>query len=160
VIERGVCYRIEKVQINFIETQNTANDKNQIAPRIIHTTGKINRPKRAKKGTTMFKTVSLTLAAIAASATFAAADTSSLSNFVGEQASANIVELGTVRADAAGVVEVYSYHGGETGVLLGSQKVKAGANSNVRFGIENVGTDAIAILKVGGQVADTQVLEF
>ena len=57
-----------------------------------------------------------------------------------------------VRAEGAGVVEIYDFATGEVGVLLGTETVNAGANSDVRV---NVGSrpkqDVIAILKVDGQ---------
>ena len=107
----------------------------------------------------MFKTVSLALAAVAASATIASAD-SYISNFVEEQSRDSQVELGTVRAAADGVVEIYTYHGGELGALLGSEAVMAGANADVNVDIPRSNLDAIAVLKVNGQIVDTQEIEF
>ena len=107
----------------------------------------------------MFKTVSLALAAIAASATIASAD-SYISNFVEQQNRDRQIELGTVRAAGNGVVEVYSFHKGEIGTLLGSEAVMAGANLDVDVDVRRPTTDAIAILKVNGQIVDTQELEF
>lgn len=107
----------------------------------------------------MFKTVSLALAAIAASATIASAE-SYLSNFVENQNRDTQIELGTVRAADNGVVEIYSYHGGELGALLGSEAVLAGANADVNVDILRSNVDAIAVLKVDGQIVDTQEIEF
>ncbi|MCF2869624.1 hypothetical protein L0664_00975 [Octadecabacter sp. G9-8] len=107
----------------------------------------------------MFKTLTIAAAAIAASATFASAD-SYISNFVLEQDNPQQVELGTVRADGNGVVEVYTFHKGEIGALIGSEAVMAGANTDVDVDINRVDTDAIAILKVNGEIVDTQELEF
>lgn len=107
----------------------------------------------------MFKTATLALAAIAASATIASADTSYLSDFVGEQARGSQIELGTVRAAGDGVVEVYSFHKGEIGNLLGSEAVMAGANIQVDVDVSRPATDVIAVLKVGGQIVDTQEIE-
>ena len=109
----------------------------------------------------MFKTVSLTLAAIAASATIAsAANINDLSNFSMEQDRGNQVELGLVRATGDGVVEVYTFHKGEIGQLLGSTNVHEGANLDVDVEIPRTGVDAIAILKVNGQTVDTQEIDF
>lgn len=107
----------------------------------------------------MFKTVSLALAAVAASATIASAD-SYISNFVEQQNRDSQIELGTVRAAADGVVEVYSFHKGEIGALLGSEAVMAGSNIQVDVDVRRPTTDAIAVLKVNGQIVDTQELEF
>ena len=108
----------------------------------------------------MFKTLTLAAAAIAASASFASADVSYISNFVAEQDRSSQVELGTVRAAGNGVVEIYSFHKGKVGALLGSEEVVAGVNTNVDVDIARPGTDAIAILKVNGEVVDTQEIDF
>ncbi|MDO6592013.1 hypothetical protein, partial [Yoonia sp. 1_MG-2023] len=64
----------------------------------------------------------------------------------------SVLELGLVRADADGVVEIYKSVAGKPGALIGTEDVHAGANSNVRV---NVGKapqqDVIAVLKVNGQ---------
>lgn len=108
----------------------------------------------------MFKSATLALAAIAASASIASADINDLSNFAMEQDSAGRVELGLVRATGDGVVEVYTFHGGEIGALLGSEMVHAGANRDVDVNIRRTGLNAIALLKVGGQIVDTQEIDF
>ena len=107
----------------------------------------------------MFKTATLALAAIAASATIASAD-NYISNFIEYQDRDTQVELGTVRASGDGVVEIYAYHGGELGALLGSEAVTAGANKVLNVDILRSNVDAIAVLKVGGQIVDTQEIEF
>ena len=107
----------------------------------------------------MFKTVTIAAAAIAASATFASAD-SYLSDFVSQQDRDSLIELGTVRAAGDGVVEVYTYHGGEIGALLGAEAVTAGANLDVNVDVPRPATDVIAVLKVDGQIVDTQEIEF
>lgn len=108
----------------------------------------------------MFKTVSLTLAAIVASATIASADANYINTLAQVQDSESRIELGLVRAEADGVVEIHSYHGGSVGKLLGSTDVHAGTNINVDVNSLVNGTDAIAILKVNGQIVDTQEIEF
>lgn len=107
----------------------------------------------------MFKTATLALAAVVVSATFASAE-SYISNFVMEQNDDTHVELGTVRAEGNGVVEIYAFHKGEIGQLIGSEAVQAGANLDVNINVRETGTDAIAILKVDGQIVDTQEIDF
>jgi hypothetical protein len=96
------------------------------------------------------KTIALAAATIAALGT-----TASANNYFqfGETLDAgSVLELGLVRADADGVVEIYKNVAGEPGALIGTETVHAGANSNVRV---NVGStpqqDVIAVLKVNGQ---------
>ena len=98
------------------------------------------------------KTIALAAAAVAALGTTASAE-----NYFefGDNLDANsVLELGLVRADADGVVEIYTSQGGDLGKLIGTEDVHAGANPNVRV---NVGAapqqDVIAVLKVDGQVA-------
>jgi len=107
----------------------------------------------------MFKTTTIALAALVASATFASAD-SYISNFVMEQDRNGQIELGTVRAAGNGVVEVFAFHRGEIGALLGSEAIKAGANVDVDVDILSPATNAIAVLKVNGQIVDTQEIDF
>ena len=108
----------------------------------------------------MFKTATFAIAAIVASASIASADISNISNFVMEQDRGGQVELGTVTAAGDGVVEVYSFHKGVVGALIGSKAVKAGANLDVDVNIPHPETDAVAFLKVNGQVVDTQEIDF
>jgi len=96
------------------------------------------------------KSIALVAATIAATASVASAD-----NYFafGERLdSGSVLELGLVRAESAGVVEIYDFSKGEVGQLLGTETVNAGANSDVKV---NVGTspkqDVIALLKVDGQ---------
>ena len=108
----------------------------------------------------MFKTLTLAAAALTVTASVATAEVSYLSNFVKEQNRDNQIELGTVRAASDGVVEVFSFHKGKVGHLLGSEAVTAGANLDVEVNIRRPLTDAIAVLKVRGQIVDTQEIEF
>ena len=108
----------------------------------------------------MFKTATFAIAAIVASASIAFADTNNISNFVMEQNRGGQVELGTVTATGDGVVEVYSFHKGVVGALIGSKAVKAGANLDVDVNIPRPETDAVAFLKVNGEVVDTQEIDF
>ena len=107
------------------------------------------------KGNTMFK--SITLAAIVASAaTVASADTSYIFDLNTNREAASTVDLDTIRATSDGVVEIYNFHAGEQGALLGTENVFAGANSDVRVQIGAASNDdLLAVLKVNGQVADT-----
>jgi hypothetical protein len=96
------------------------------------------------------KTIALAAATIAALGT-----TASANNYfqLNENLDASsVLELGLVRADADGVVEIYKSVAGEQGALIGTEAVHAGANSNVRI---NVGAapqqDVIAVLKIDGQ---------
>ena len=108
----------------------------------------------------MSRIIALSLAAAALTASAAAAD--GYIDFTSErQDRGSVVALNTVTTDAGGVVEIYDFQGGEIGDLLGSKNVMAGANSNVRV---NIGapsqTDAIALLKVDGEVVATQEIDF
>ena len=96
------------------------------------------------------KSIALVAATIASTASFAAAD--SYFEYNENLDSASVLDLGLVRAEGAGVVEIYDFATGEIGALLGTEAVNAGANSDVRV---NVGIrpkqDVIAVLKVDGQ---------
>jgi hypothetical protein len=97
-------------------------------------------------------------AAIAATGSFAAAD-SYFENGRTLQAD-DTLELGLVRAEGAGSVEIYDFHNGVQGALLGSKMVHAGANTNVRV---NVGfersKDVLAVINIDGQAAVTKVYD-
>lgn len=68
-----------------------------------------------------------------------------------------VVDLGVVRAEANGVVEVYDFAGGKLGDLLGTTNVNAGANQSVRVDIgSHYLNDVVALLKIDGQVVATQ----
>ncbi len=109
----------------------------------------------------MFKTATLAITAIVASASIASADTNNISNFVMEQDNSGVqAELGTVTATSDGVVEIYTFHKAELGALIGSEQVQAGANLDVDINFTRTNTDAIAVLKVEGETVDTQKLEF
>lgn len=65
----------------------------------------------------------------------------------------NMLQLGQITADADGVVEIYDFHGGTVGELLGSQDIHAGANSDVRVHTrQSVHRNVIAMIRIGGQV--------
>ena len=101
------------------------------------------------------KLFALIAATIAATATGASANNAF--TFKGDLDSASALELGLIRAEGAGVVEVYDFHRGELGQLLGTETVNAGANTNVRVpvGISPF-NDVIALLKVDGEIVAQQ----
>jgi len=50
------------------------------------------------------------------------------------------------------MVEIYDYHNGVRGALLGTEEVRAGANTNVRIDLGlGANKDILAVLNVGGQ---------
>jgi len=97
------------------------------------------------------KSMVLAAAAVAITATAASAD--SYFHFGTNLAPSDVLELGTVTIDGAGVVEIYDYRTGTQGALLGSEALNAGANTNVKV---NTGfsaeSDVLAVLKVNGQI--------
>lgn len=75
------------------------------------------------------------------------------------QGSQTLIQLGTVVAGGQGLVEVYDYHAGQEGRLLGSKAVQAGANSDVKVSLRPSTTDRVlAVLVVDGQVVARQVV--
>lgn len=97
------------------------------------------------------KTIIFAAAAAAVTATAGAADTYFEQGRTLE--AGNVLELGLITAEGAGVVEIYDYRNGTQGALLGSEQLNAGANTNTRV---NTGIparrDVIAVVKVDGQV--------
>jgi hypothetical protein len=108
----------------------------------------------------MFNSITLATAVIAASATIASAGGNYLSTFETSQERNTKVELGLVVAEANGTVDIRNYRNGQIGTLLGSEAVKAGGNPNVDVELTPSFGDAIAILKVGDNTVDTEVLNF
>ena len=104
------------------------------------------------------KMIALAAATVAATASAASAD--NYFAFGDRLDNSSTLELGTVRAAADGVVEIYDGRFGDLGALLGTEEVMAGANSDVRV---NVGhgpdADVIAVLKVDGQIVAQQEYE-
>ena len=102
--------------------------------------------------------LALSLAALAASAPLALADTNftTLSNV---QERDGIVELGTISSDGDGMVRIYAYQRGEKGPLLGWEPLHAGANSDVSVSVplsSSAYTTALAEIVVDGQVVTSQ----
>ena len=104
------------------------------------------------------KMIALAAATVAATASAASAD--NYFAFGDRLENSSTLELGTVRAAADGVVEIYDGRFGDLGALLGTEDVMAGANKDVRV---NVGhgpdADVIAVLKVDGQIVAQQEYE-
>ncbi len=96
------------------------------------------------------KKIALIAATIAGTASIASAD--SYFQLNERLQSSSILDLGTVRSEAAGVVEIYNYSGGQVGALLGTEAVNMGANSDVRVNAPlRTAENVIALLKVDGQ---------
>jgi hypothetical protein len=97
-------------------------------------------------------------AAVAATGSFASADSYFENGRTLDKD--DVLELGLVRADAAGVVEIYSFHGGVQGELLGTKTINAGANTDVRV---NVGlprtNDVLAVINIDGQQVVTKAYD-
>ncbi|NBD29665.1 MAG: hypothetical protein GVY31_06460 [Alphaproteobacteria bacterium] len=91
-------------------------------------------------------------AAVMTTAGVATADTYFGLTGVMDEDSSLMIE--TVTADSAGVLEVYDYHTGELGDLLGSEELNAGANSDVLIdlGAQPRG-DVMALVKIDGEIA-------
>ena len=97
------------------------------------------------------KSLALIAATVAATATAASAD-----SYFGDKGALDAksnLEIGLVRAEGDGIVEIYDFRGGELGTLLGTETVNAGANQDVRVGVGIAPTqDVVAQLKVDGEV--------
>ena len=97
-------------------------------------------------------------AAIAATGSFAAADSYFENGRTLDRDST--LELGLVRAEGAGVVEIYDFHTGVQGKLLGSEMINAGANSNVRVDVGfKRSNDVLAVINIDGQQVVTKVYD-
>ena len=108
----------------------------------------------------MYKTtIALALTAVLGSVSLAAADNSSFFIDRVHSDSSNL-ELGLVRAETSGVIEVYDYHKGEVGALLGTTTVRAGSNQDVSVDLGiRVANDVIAIMKSGDTVLATKKID-
>ena len=96
---------------------------------------------------------SLALIAATVAATGSAVSADSYFGFKGALDSNSALELGLVRAEGDGIVEVYDYRLGEPGQLLGAEMVNGGANQDVRIKVGIAPrNDVIALLKVDGEV--------
>ncbi|EYD77730.1 hypothetical protein Rumeso_00688 [Rubellimicrobium mesophilum DSM 19309] len=103
------------------------------------------------------KTLLVALAALAGSVTLASAEThfTSLSDV---QHRDGIMELGTIRSEGDGMVQVYSYQAGEKGPMLGWEALHAGANPDIKVPLTSSTpfTTALAEIVLDGQVVATQ----
>lgn len=105
----------------------------------------------------IFKALPFATVAVVMSVSLASADES---YFVCTEMieSGTIVDLGLVRAEADGVVEVYDYRLGERGDLLGQVDVNQGANEDVRVRTQTQVTgNVLAELKVNGETVASNV---
>ncbi len=108
----------------------------------------------------MFKSLSLTVVAFMATSSFASAE-SYFQHFSIEHDKSGHIEVGLVRAESAGVVEIYEFHRGEVGDLMGSVPVNAGANTHVHVNVTRpVDNEAVAYLRINGEVVDTEEIDF
>ena len=99
---------------------------------------------------TKFKTLALAAATVAATASAASANNAFSFGETFEQT--DTFELGTVTATGDGVVEIYDYHTGVRGALLGSEEIRAGANTNVKVDLGlGANKDVLAVLSVDGE---------
>ncbi|AJE45488.1 hypothetical protein [Celeribacter indicus] len=75
------------------------------------------------------------------------------------QSLGKVVNLDIVRADTASTVNIYDFHAGQRGELLGSAHVTAGANSDVKVHLTRPAfRDTLAVLSNGSsEVAITEV---
>lgn len=103
----------------------------------------------------------LAAAAVVAASTASVAQANSYFSFITDHDQASTIDLGTVVAASNGTVEIYNYQAGEQRELLGMTDVFAGANGDVRVSVGPVQPrwDVLAVLKVGGEVVDTQVID-
>lgn len=106
----------------------------------------------------MTKTLSIALAAIIGTASLATAD--SYLAIDNDQQSRSYLSLDNVTADGAGTIEIFDFHTGRTGALLGTESVAAGANRDVRINLGSAPSrDVIAVLTVNGQVVDEEKID-
>ena len=105
------------------------------------------------------KSFALIAVAAIATASVASADSTYFQN--GRTLDAGpVLDLGTVRADAGGVVEIYDFHGGSVGALLGTEQLQAGINTNVIINTgASVNRDVLALVTVDGEVAASKVYD-
>jgi len=94
-----------------------------------------------------FKTLAAAaVVAVAGSAAFAGP------NYIFPGASNEVKSVATVdlvRADENATLQVYDFHAGERGDLLGSTNVNAGANSNVKVRLSRSATSDVQYVLVG-----------
>lgn len=65
----------------------------------------------------------------------------------------DILDLGLVTSDGQGQVEVYDYHTGTIGALLGAEDIHQGANTDVRVSTRYpVNRDVLVVVRVDGEI--------
>lgn len=72
----------------------------------------------------------------------------------------SVATVDLVRADQAGTLEVYDFHRGERGALLGSADVNAGANTDVKVRLSapaNKNVEFVLVGNNGAELAATDV---
>lgn len=95
-----------------------------------------------------------TLATVALATSASANSSFSLADTIERSAT---LELGQVVAEGDGVINLYSFHRGQKGALLGSQPVNSGSNYDVHVGVGlRPTTDVLAELVVNGRVVASQ----
>ncbi len=106
------------------------------------------------------KATALALVAAFAAAGTAQADVSYFSIDRQHGNSSNF-ELGLVRSAADGVIEIYENNGDVQGDLLGSTRVNAGANLNVKVDLGRTvhATELVAILRSGDTILATKEID-
>jgi len=99
---------------------------------------------------TFVKTLALAAATVASTASIASAYNAL--PFGDSYEATDTLNLEVVRAEGAGVVEIYDFTGGQRGDLLGSEAVFAGANTDVKVDLGIAGnSDILAVLVVDGE---------
>ena len=109
-------------------------------------------------------TFALAAAALAVTATFAAAEPfNTAGNYFGGVTTVranSAFDVALVTTTGAGTLSLYDYSSGVQGKLLGEVAVNQGANADLRI---NLGVppqnDVLAVLTVGGQVTATQLYD-
>ena len=97
-----------------------------------------------------FKSIALAAATVAATASIASANNAFPFGESFEQT--DQFELSFVRADAAGEIQIFDYHHGVRGALLGTEAVNAGVNTNVKIDLGLGANRAVlAVLNINGQ---------
>ena len=97
------------------------------------------------------------IAAVTLASTASVASANSYFELPRAQTPTSAIDLGIVRAAGNGIVEIYDYHTGTQGALLGTQNVSEGANADVRVNTgAPVRRDVIALLKIDGEVVATE----
>ncbi|WP_460275579.1 hypothetical protein [Celeribacter sp. ULVN23_4] len=69
----------------------------------------------------------------------------------------NVASVDLVRADENSTLQVYDFHGGERGALLGSTDVNAGANTDVKVRLSSHPASSVEFVLVGSNGAPLAV---